>query len=157
MSFPFRDLVEFGRCRYSFKTRTLFRDGCAVSLQPRATDVLEFLITNRDRIVSRKDLIDEVWKARVEEGAIDYQIAAIRRALGPLPGNEPYIKNKSGHGWHFAVEVRDVLSPQIETPSVEQVGSYTGGVPGMGTATAPAIADSAPDSGNKSVAPVAQP
>ena len=54
-----------------------------VDLEPKAFDLLAFLIRNRDRVVSKDDLLEAVWDGRiVSESAMTTRINAVRRALG---------------------------------------------------------------------------
>ena len=62
--------------------RELCRCGDVVRLEPQAFDLLEFLIGNRDRVVSRDDLIAAIWGGRiVSESAM---IQAISRGCSLL-------------------------------------------------------------------------
>lgn len=61
----------------------LRRDGASVSLEPQAFDVLLYLVRNRDRVVAKEELMDEVWGGRfVSEAAVTSRIKQVRRALG---------------------------------------------------------------------------
>lgn len=122
MSLEEKDLVEFGSCRYSFLTRTLSHDGSPVSLQPRTIGVLEYLLANRDRVVSRQELIKYVWNdVSVEDNAVDYQIRVLRRALSSLPADQSYIKNFHRRGWQFVAEAREVQVSNTQ-PRAQQQG-----------------------------------
>ena len=117
-----KNLVQFGRCVYSYKTRTLRRDGVIISVEPMAVNVLEFLIANRGRIVSRADLIRDVWKCNVTSGAVDYQISTIRKAIGDCSRTERLIESKAKCGWRFAAEIRDLQTPVAELPRLGRSG-----------------------------------
>lgn len=59
-------------------------DGTPIALGARAFDVLAYLDTHRDRVVSKAELLDAVWGGlTVEEGNLSVQISALRKALGP--------------------------------------------------------------------------
>ena len=63
--------------------RTVTVDGTPVTLGPRAFDVLAYLDAHRDRVVSKSELLDQVWGGLiVEEGNLSVQISALRKALG---------------------------------------------------------------------------
>jgi DNA-binding winged helix-turn-helix (wHTH) protein len=54
-------LYQFGTLTLDPPRRELRRGGSFVSLEPQVFDLLEFLIRMRDRVVSRGDLMAEVW------------------------------------------------------------------------------------------------
>ena len=54
-------------------------DGDLCAIEPQVFDLLEFLIRNRDRVVSRDDLLAAVWNGRiVSEGTLTSRINAAR-------------------------------------------------------------------------------
>ena len=61
MSLPRNDLYEFGPYRLEPAERRLLRDGQEVSLPPKAFDVLVVLVSRADHLVSKDDLLKEVW------------------------------------------------------------------------------------------------
>ncbi len=65
------------------ETRAVLLDGSPLSLGARAFDVLAYLDTHRDRVVTKADLLEHVWGGlTVEEGNLTVQISALRKALG---------------------------------------------------------------------------
>lgn len=66
------------------ESREVIVDGAPVPLGARAFDVLAYLDTHRERVVSKAELLDAVWGGlAVEEGNLSVQISALRKALGP--------------------------------------------------------------------------
>ncbi len=92
---------------------TLFelrRDGLAVSLEPQAFDVLVHLVRNRDRVVAKEELMDEVWGGRfVSDTAVTSRIKQVRRALGDDGHTQRVIRTLHGRGYRF---VGDVVEPE---------------------------------------------
>ena len=77
MAFHFGDLV------LDTERRELRSGGKLVALEPLVFDLLEFLIRNRDHVVSRDELLAGVWGARiVSDSAIGARINAVRGAIG---------------------------------------------------------------------------
>jgi|SRR5262245_24741347 len=80
------------RMRYLFEDyaldtdrRELCRRGNVVRLEPQAFDLLEFLVRNRERVVSRDDLIAAIWRGRiVSDSAMTTRINAARLRLVTL-------------------------------------------------------------------------
>ena len=59
------------------------RGGDLIELEPKAFDLLTFLVLNRDRVVSKDELLQGVWEGRVvSESALTTRINAVRHALG---------------------------------------------------------------------------
>jgi TolB-like protein len=86
-----------------------------IPLQPQVFDVLQYLITNRLRVVSKDDLIGAIWGGRiVSESALATRINAARIALGDSGDEQRLIKTLPRKGLRFVGEVREkapVLAP----------------------------------------------
>ncbi len=66
------------------------RDGRAVAVEPQVFDVLVHLLRHRDRVVSKEELLDEVWGDRfVSESTLTSRIKAARRAIGDDGATQP--------------------------------------------------------------------
>jgi DNA-binding winged helix-turn-helix (wHTH) protein len=75
--FLFNNYVLDGQCR------ELRKGDVPVALEPQVFDLLVYLIENRDRVVSKDDLIASVWAGRiVSESTLTSRINAVRRAIG---------------------------------------------------------------------------
>jgi len=75
--------ATFGTCELSLDRIELRRDGAPVAIEPQVFDVLTYLLTHRDRVVSKQELLDEVWGTRfVSESALTSRIKSARRAVG---------------------------------------------------------------------------
>jgi DNA-binding winged helix-turn-helix (wHTH) protein len=58
-------------------------DGAAIALEPQVFALLRFLIENRDRMVSKDEIVDEVWGGRiVSDSAVASRIKSARQAVG---------------------------------------------------------------------------
>jgi len=63
--------------------RELRRGSEPIALEPQVFDLLAYLIGNRERVVSKEDLIASVWQGRiVSESAMSSRINAARSAIG---------------------------------------------------------------------------
>ena len=63
--------------------RELFRGDSRVALQPQVFDLLVYLVRNRDRVVSKDDLVAPVWNGRiVSDSTLTSRINAARTAVG---------------------------------------------------------------------------
>ncbi len=77
-----------------------------VPLTPREGDILEYLITHRDRVVTREDLLLEVWhyqNANIETRTVDIHIVGLRRKVEPDPANPTLIQTVRGKGYRWFI------------------------------------------------------
>lgn len=96
--------MAFGKYRVLPFSRALLRDGEAVMVGARAFDLLVLLLACRGQIVSKDDILENVWPRRtVDETNIRFQIGCLRRALGP---ERVRIKTISGRGYLFVTDSR---------------------------------------------------
>jgi DNA-binding winged helix-turn-helix (wHTH) protein len=76
-------LFLFEDCALDTDRREFRRGSSLLSVEPQVFDLLVFLISNRDRVVSRDDLLASVWGGRtVSESTLASRISAARRAVG---------------------------------------------------------------------------
>ena len=77
----------FGEHLLDVQRRELRCGGELVGLEPQVFDLLVYLVVNRDRVVSKDDLIEVVWDGRiVSDSAVTTRINAVRRAVGDSGG-----------------------------------------------------------------------
>jgi adenylate cyclase len=89
--------------------RELRRGTELVPLAPRVFDLLDHLIRNRERVVSKDDLIGAVWDGRiVSDSALTTRINAARRGIGDSGAKQRLIKTLPHKGVRFVGEVREV-------------------------------------------------
>jgi len=80
------------------------RDGKLVALTPREGDILAYLVRNRDRVVTREDLLLDVWhykSANVETRTVDIHIVGLRRKVEPDPSKPTLIQTVRGKGYRW--------------------------------------------------------
>ena len=87
--------------------RELRADGATVPVEPQVFDLLVYLIENRDRVVSKDDLISSVWGGRiVSDSTVDSRINAARKAVGDSGKEQNLIKTSARKGIRFVGKVR---------------------------------------------------
>ena len=78
------DRFRFADFTLDRRKRQLFRGADVVRIGTRAFDVLEVLVANRDRIVTRDEIMDAVWPGTVVgDNNLNVQVGTLRRLLGP--------------------------------------------------------------------------
>jgi len=80
------------------------RDDQIVPLTPREGDILEYLVRNRNRVVTREDLLLDVWhyrNANVETRTVDIHIVGLRRKVEPDPAKPSLIQTVRGKGYRW--------------------------------------------------------
>jgi len=99
----------FETCVLDTDRRELRRAAVLVSIEPQVFDLLEFLVRNRDRVVTKDDLIESVWHGRiVSESTLSTRINAARVAVGDNGEQQRLIKTLPRKGLRFVGEVREV-------------------------------------------------
>ncbi|MFI7063356.1 alpha/beta fold hydrolase [Kribbella sp. NPDC050124] len=92
------------------------RGGVPVPLEPQAFDVLAYLVSHRDRVVAKEELMDGVWGGRfVSETAVTSRIKQVRRALGDDGHSQRMIRTLHGRGYRFVAPV-DASEPRAAEP-----------------------------------------
>jgi DNA-binding winged helix-turn-helix (wHTH) protein len=96
----------FGPFRLSATERALQLGDRQVRLGSRALDILITLVERAGELVSKRDLIDQVWPdTTVVEANLTVHVAALRRALGDGQGGNRYVVNIPGRGYRFVAPV----------------------------------------------------
>jgi len=99
--------------------RELRRGTDVVSVAPQVFDLLDYLIRNRGRVVSKDDLVTAIWKGRViSDAALSTRLKAVRSAIGDSGEGQRLIKTLPRKGFRFVGEVREALA-SWRTPDAE--------------------------------------
>ena len=99
---------------YAFDTdrRELQRGANVVSVTPQVFDLLDYLIRNRERVVSKDDLINAIWNGRVvSDAALTTRLNATRIAIGDSGEKQRLIKTLPRKGFRFVGMVQEVQRP----------------------------------------------
>ncbi|HEY9503440.1 MAG TPA: winged helix-turn-helix domain-containing protein, partial [Pyrinomonadaceae bacterium] len=111
-----RELFEFDSYRLDAAERLLLRDSVPVPLEPKVFETLLVLIRHGGRLVTKDQLMKEVWPDTfVEESNLVRHISILRKALSRGDKEPPYIETVSKLGYRF---VGNVSSPAVEQTEV---------------------------------------
>lgn len=98
--------ISFENCCLDISRRELRRDQRLVQIEPQVFDLLVYLIENRDRVVSKDDLIASVWAGRVvSDSTVDSRINAVRKAIGDSGGQQRFLRTIARKGIRFVGEI----------------------------------------------------
>ena len=99
-------------------TRELRRGFESVAVEPQVLDLLVYLVENRDRVVSKDDLIASVWGGRiVSDAALTSSVYAARKAVGDSGRDQKLIRTISRKGLRFVGQLDTPPSEQIRLPA----------------------------------------
>jgi TolB-like protein/tetratricopeptide (TPR) repeat protein len=88
--------------------RELRRGTCAIAVEPQVLDLLIHLLRNRDRVVSKDDIVAAVWGGRiVSDTTLTSRIYAARQAIGDNGRSQNLIRTVSRVGLRFVGDVRE--------------------------------------------------
>jgi TolB-like protein/tetratricopeptide (TPR) repeat protein len=88
--------------------RELRRGADVVTIAPQVFDLLDYLIRNRERVVSKDDLINVIWNGRiVSDGALTTRLNVARCAIGDSGEEQRLIKTLPRKGFRFVATVRE--------------------------------------------------
>jgi len=105
--------------------RELRRGADVVSVAPQVFDVLDYLIRNRERVVSKDDLVTAIWEGRIiSDAALTTRLKAVRSAIGDSGEGQRLIKTLPRKGFRFVGRVQEEQGPgrtvnggtQVEAP-----------------------------------------
>lgn len=92
--------------------RELHRGADVISVAPQAFDLIEYLIRNRQRVVSKDDLIKAIWNGRsVSDAALTTRLNAARAAIGDSGDEQRFIRTLPRKGFRFVGAVREAPEP----------------------------------------------
>lgn len=99
---------EFGPFRLEAGERRLLRGGKPVPLTSRIFDLLLLLVQNNGHLLSKEEIMREVWVGSVvEENNLTVSMSALRKALGQEQGQPEYIETVPKSGYRFVAEVKE--------------------------------------------------
>lgn len=111
------EAVETTRpCKYRFgdfelapSQGALWRDGDRVPVMPKPIAVLTVLVESAGQIVSKEELLAQVWNgAAIEENNVTQTISTLRKILGEKRGENRYIVTEPGNGYRFVAPVTKI-------------------------------------------------
>jgi DNA-binding winged helix-turn-helix (wHTH) protein/tetratricopeptide (TPR) repeat protein len=110
-------IYRFENCTLDVERRELCRDGALRNVEPQVFDLLTYLIANRDRVVTRDEVFDAVWRGRiVSDGVLNTRLNAARSAIGDSGQDQRLIRTLPRRGLRFVGAVLEDESPDRVRP-----------------------------------------
>jgi TolB-like protein/DNA-binding winged helix-turn-helix (wHTH) protein len=130
---------QFGQHSLDTDTVQLKAGSVEVELEPQTFLLLQFLIENRERVVSKDEIFEAVWEGRiVADSTLAFAVNAVRRAVGDDGKAQAVIRTFPRRGFRF-------VAPVVET-QVEEVNGEAGtDDPLTPRQKAPSSSDAPPD------------
>src|ERR1700719_3348474 len=118
--------LSFGDYEIDIQRRELKRAKAPVHVEPQVFDLLVYLVQNRDRVVSKEDLIASVWGGRiVSDSTLTSRINAARNAVGDSGKDKKLIRTIARKGLRFIGAVRvqpnGDKSPHLTDPPADEI------------------------------------
>lgn len=100
---------RFGECFLDDQTRELQVRGEPVHLSPKAFQLLELLLENRPRALSKKEIHEKLWEDTfVSDGTLTSLLAEIRSAIGDEPRDSRFVRTVHRFGYSFSGDAHRV-------------------------------------------------
>src|SRR5215212_2967016 len=113
MSPRVRQCYRFGLYRLDATDRLLYRDAALIALPPRVFDMLHLLVTHHGQVLSKDEMLKQLWPDTfVEDGSVAQYISLIRKALGEDGGR--WVQNLPRRGYRFTAPVEETQEEAVE-------------------------------------------
>ena len=100
-------IYQFGPFELDLATVELRDGGQIRKLEPQVFALLALLVENRERLVSKDEIIDKVWDGRVvSDAAVASRVKSVRQALGDDGKSQRFIRTIHGQGYRFVANAR---------------------------------------------------
>lgn len=126
-------VYEFDDVSFDTASLRIVKGGVPVEVEPKAVDLLRILIANRDRLVTKEELLDALWPDTfVTPNVLTRAVAQLRKGLGDDAREARYIETATKRGYRFIAVVAErpvSATPAALTPdpgSVPSPDSVTG-------------------------------
>ena len=124
MSKQIKRLYEFGPFRLDTEERLLLWGTDVVSLTPKVFDTLVVLVENSGHVLSKEELIQQIWPdSFVEENNLAQNISILRKALGESTTGQRLIETVPKRGYRFVAGVKELETEEAELIVRERVRS----------------------------------
>jgi adenylate cyclase len=108
-------VYRFGDCELDIERQELRRAGAPVAVEPQVFELLSYLVSNPDRVVTKDELNTAIWSGRaVSDSALSSRIKSARRAIGDDGKAQALIRTLHGRGFRFVGTTQSPTAPDDE-------------------------------------------
>jgi len=108
-------VFEFAEFSFDASKKVLWRGAETVLLAPKACEILGVLIENAPQILSREELMNQVWNdSFVEEANLTHHISSLRKALGEDGNGRKFIETIPRKGYRFVAPIKEQITEATE-------------------------------------------
>ena len=126
---PMPDAFVFGPFRLLVGRRELLAHGVPVTLGQRAFEILLLLVSRPGQLVTKDELMAEIWPGVVvEENNIQVHVSALRKVLGTTGDGERYLLTVAGRGYRFVGAVQRESAALLENSATDRATATSTGV-----------------------------
>jgi len=107
-----KELLAFGEFRFDPVNQCIWRGTSNLGLTPKAFTVFDYLLANRSRLVTKEELLENIWPdSYVTDAVLKVCIRAIRKALDDGAGTPRFIQTFHRRGYRFIAPVQTASAP----------------------------------------------
>ncbi len=97
----------FGDYEFDAEVFELRHGGSQISATPQVLAILQLLLVSRPRVVTKDELVEEIWEGRaITDGAISVRMNALREAIGDSGAEQRIVQTVRGQGFRFVAPVK---------------------------------------------------
>ncbi len=135
-------IYQFGPFELDIATVELRNGNKPCSLEPQVFALLALLVENRERLVSKEEIIDKVWDGRVvSDAAVASRVKSVRQALGDSGKSQRYVRTIHGQGYRFVADAKASRSTAARSAEVSTTLIHdAGGAVQLGKPSRPSLA-----------------
>lgn len=123
-------IYRFSEFKLDPSLRELRAGGVRRDVEPKTFDLLVYLLENRDRAVSKDEILEAVWPRQiVTDTALTRAIMKARRAVADDAATQAVIRTVHGHGYRFVADVQSAAPPEMPPESPPAPGGAVEGPP----------------------------
>ncbi len=96
--------VEYGPFAVDLRNHTVKKQGQVIDMPPIEFQILQYLFTRRGRIISRQELLNQVWheENNIDDKVVDVNIRRLRVKIEDDPSAPQYLVTVRGQGYYWA-------------------------------------------------------
>ena len=112
-------IYKFGKFELREEYRTLSKNGVELDVEPQVFDLITYLVTNPERVISRDELLKNIWNGRiVSDSSISTRINQARNVLGDDGRKQNLIKTVHNKGFRFVGDMEIIDTTLASSTSV---------------------------------------